>query len=107
MYEDGDSNFRIQATVIGIKSYNIRHIKGDRAPYLNEEYTIVLDDGQHQAERYALYILDKYDLIDFLFPTMPPEPSDVTISANLQKFVSIDSFVSSSITVFYLQFAVF
>lgn len=92
MYQNDNPKIRIQATVIDIISYDVRHIRVVSEPILNEEYTIVLDDCLSQAERYALYIMDKFGLIDFLFPTIPPEPSDITISAKIQKYISVDSF---------------
>lgn len=87
MYENGDPKLRIQGTVIDIISSNIRHIRVDTPPILNMSYSIVLDDRQNQAEPYALYIMNKFELIDFLFPTMTPEPSAIMISKQIQQFV--------------------
>lgn len=88
MYLNDDPKFRIQATVMDIISYDTRHIRVDKAPILNKEYSIVLNDSICQAERYALYIMNEFKLIDFVFPKMPPAP---TISANIQKLVSTES----------------
>lgn len=86
MQQNGDSRFRIQAMVRDIiVSNSLIHITVDVEPSLNVPYTILLDDGQFQCERYALFIMDELNLINLMFPNTPPELSAATLGAKSQR----------------------
>lgn len=80
-----NSNFRIQAMVTNILLNHVIHITPDKEPIFNVPYTILLDDSQSQAERYALFIMDKLNLIELLFPYTPPELIAAKTSAHIQR----------------------
>lgn len=99
---------RIKATITDIISYDIRHIKVDTEPTFYGAYTIILDDNQFQAERYALHIMEELNLINFLFPSMTPEPSAIAISANIQKLDSkLKRRIWIHLIIYCLQFEIF
>lgn len=103
-----NSNRRIQAIVTDILLDSIIHITVETELTFNESYTILLDDGRFQTERYALFIMDALNLIDLMFPKTPPEFSAAMSAAQCQRFDELISLYSTNFTViFYLQFKLF
>lgn len=101
------ASLRIQANVTDILLDFIIHITVDGELTFNVPHTILLDDGQFLAERYALYIMDRFDLIDLMFPETSPEITDAA-GAQIQRLATIFTRYSKYLLVnFYLQLKLF